>query len=229
MSDGPVKLAPANASAGTPPDAPALDDIILGDDDQTVPIPVPQVHKSAAPPAMKENDALAKAIEAGTAPNDRDSTRPQERASNRAPPLDPAKEAARKRQKLTLRIPDDEVSRPQLPATTPMGGIPALGVSPSRPPSAPDFDKTAVMAQPAPQRRKRCKRTASSRLARPATRSSSPRSTSRHAARPSVIAGRRGTSRSTCAGRRQHPRSGLDAVPAERRRPRRSEGSSDDA
>jgi len=144
MSDGPAHT----------PDAPALDDIILGDDDQTVPIPVPQVRRSAAPPAMKENDALAKAIEAGAAPADRDdrtSTRPQERLSNRAPALDPAKEAARKRQKLTLRIPDDEVSRPQLPATTPMGGVPAVGASPSRPPSAPDFDKTVVMAQSASQ------------------------------------------------------------------------------
>jgi SAM-dependent methyltransferase len=143
MSDGPAKLAPV--------DAPALDDIILGDDDQTVPIPVPTVRKSAAPPA-KENDALARAIEAGA--NDRDeraSTRPQERLSNRAPPLDPAKEAARKRQKLTLRIPDDEISRPQLPATTPMGGIPALGPSPSRPPSAPDFSlPPAVLAAQAP-------------------------------------------------------------------------------
>ena len=56
---------------------------------------------------------------------------------------DPAKDA-RKRQKLTLRIPDDEVSRPQLPATTPMGGVPA--VSASRPPSRPDYhEETAVM------------------------------------------------------------------------------------
>ena len=155
MSDEPVKLAPANGPAGNPPDAPALDDIILGDDDQTMPIPVPQVRKSAAPPAIKENDALAKAIEAGATPSaDRTSTRPQERASNRAPPLDAGKETSPKRQKLTLRIPDDEISRPQLPATTPMGGVPAIGVSPSRPPSAPDFDKTLVMtpqAPPAPQ------------------------------------------------------------------------------
>ena len=70
MSDGPANT----------PDAPALDDIILGDDDQTVPIPVPQVRRSAAPPAMKENDALAKAIEAGAAPADRD-----ERTSTRPP------------------------------------------------------------------------------------------------------------------------------------------------
>ncbi len=136
MSDGPAKLSP---------DAPALDDIILGDDDQTQPILVPQVRKSTAPAALQENDALAKAIEAGASNNDRESTRPHERASNRAPPLDAVKEAARKRQKQTLRIPDDEVSRPQLPATTPAGGIPALGASPSRPPSAPDFDKTHVM------------------------------------------------------------------------------------
>ena len=139
MSDGPIKLAPA--------DAPALDDIILGDDDQTVPIPVPQVRKSAAPPS-RDNDALAKAIEAG---DERASARPQERLSNRAPPLDPAKEAARKRQKLTLRIPDDEISRPQLPATTPMGGIPSLGASPSRPPSSPDFSLSpAALAAQAP-------------------------------------------------------------------------------
>lgn len=141
MSDGPAKLAPS--------DAPALDDIILGDDDQTVPIPVPQLRASAAPPPHappKETDALAKAIEGGA---------PPDRPSTRAPAIDPLKET-KKRQKLTLRIPDDEVSRPQLPATTPMGGIPSLGASsggsPSRPPSQPDYvESQDARAQEAPR------------------------------------------------------------------------------
>jgi SAM-dependent methyltransferase len=42
---------------------------------------------------------------------------------------------------MTLRIPDDEVSRPQLPATTPMGGIPIANVHPSRPPSNPELGR----------------------------------------------------------------------------------------
>lgn len=131
MSDGPIKMAPGDS------DAPALDDIILGEDDHTVPTPPVHPRSSVAPPAMKDTDALAKAIEAG-ASEDRASTRPRDRSSNRVKAADPTKDAGttRKRSKLTLRIPDDEVSRPQLPATTPHGGIPALGST--RPPSNPD-------------------------------------------------------------------------------------------
>ena len=161
MSDGPVKMAPPDGQ-----DAPALDDIILGEDDQTMPLPPsPSRSSSGAPPTTKDIDALTKAIESGASggvgalgsaarpsaspsaeriPEDRPSQR--SRSSNRVKAADPAKDA-RKRQKMTLRIPDDEVSRPQLPATTPMGGVPV--VSPSRPPSRPDYqEETAVMPVP---------------------------------------------------------------------------------
>lgn len=116
MSDGPTKVAP--------PEALPLDDIILGDDDRTV--PAPPAKRPTAPP---------------TAPQVRPGSDPDagaDRGSVRPAASDPPKDAkdTRKRQKLTLRIPDDEVSRPQLPATTPMGGVPA--VSPSRRPSRPD-------------------------------------------------------------------------------------------
>jgi hypothetical protein len=149
MSDGPVKMAPPDGQ-----DAPALDDIILGEDDQTMPLPNPPSRASGAPATTKDIDALTKAIEAGgggasarpgssppAVPEDRPSQR--SRSSNRVKSADPLKDT-RKRQKMTLRIPDDEVSRPQLPATTPMGGVPI--VSPSRPPSRPEYpEATAVM------------------------------------------------------------------------------------
>jgi SAM-dependent methyltransferase len=150
MSDGPVKMAPPDGS-----DAPALDDIILGEDDQTMPLPnAPARPSSGAPPTTKDVDALTKAIEAGAGgarpsaervPEDRPSQRA--RSSNRVKAADPTKET-RKRQKLTLRIPDDEVSRPQLPATTPMGGVPV--VSPSRPPSRPDYHEEVAVQDRAP-------------------------------------------------------------------------------
>src|SRR3954447_17355954 len=124
MSDGPVKMAP--------PGAPPLDDIILGDDDQTLAIP----DRNERP--TKDSDALAKAIEAGGIAEDRASQRPRDRSSNRVKAAEPAKDA-KKRSKMTLRIPDDEVSRPQLPdARTPMGGVPE--VSAHRPPSDPELE-----------------------------------------------------------------------------------------
>jgi SAM-dependent methyltransferase len=130
MSDGPVKLAP--------PGAPPLDDIILGDDDQTLAIPGRASSPAPNDRGAKESDALAKAIEGGGVPDDRGSQRPRERSSNRVKAAEPVKET-RKRSKMTLRIPDDEVSRPQLPdSRTPMGGIPALGAT--RPPSDPDLE-----------------------------------------------------------------------------------------
>ena len=63
---------------------------------------------------------------------------------------------------MTLRIPDDEVSRPNLPAPTPMGGVPAIGArgdgherseggsagSASRPPSSPEYDPVPVPMEP---------------------------------------------------------------------------------
>lgn len=119
MSDGPGKLAP--------PEALPLDDIILGEDDATD-APPPVAPKASAPPPPKRATT--------------DSVRPKEQPSTR-PRADDGKDA-RKRAKMTLRIPDDEVSRPTLPATTPAGGIPAL--SPSRPPSAPDADLGASLS-----------------------------------------------------------------------------------
>jgi SAM-dependent methyltransferase len=156
MSDGPVKMAPPDGS-----DAPALDDIILGEDDQTMPLPnAPARPSSGAPPTTKDVDALTRAIEAGAGGGGSGSgarssdervaeDRPSQRArsSNRVKAADPAKDV-RKRQKMTLRIPDDEVSRPQLPATTPMGGVPA--VSPSRPPSRPDYHEASAVQHRAP-------------------------------------------------------------------------------
>jgi SAM-dependent methyltransferase len=132
MSDEPIKLAP--------PEAPPLDDIILGDDEPTLTIPT----RGASPAlerAGKDNDADAPgtAIEGGGFPDDRDSQRPRERSSNRMKAAEPAKEA-RKRSKMTLRIPDDEISRPQLPdPRTPMGGFPAIGST--RAPSDSDLEQ----------------------------------------------------------------------------------------
>ena len=130
MSDGPTKLAP--------PEAPPLDDIILGDDDQTLAIPP----RASVPPVQpKDTDALTKAIE-GASPGaleERASRPPRERSSSRVKAADPARETTRKRAKMTLRIPDDEVSRPQLPdSRTPMGGVPvaaAVRAPSDRPPS----------------------------------------------------------------------------------------------
>jgi SAM-dependent methyltransferase len=138
MSDGPVKMAPEDS-----PDAPALDDIILGEDDHTVPTPVHARSSVLPPPTTKDTDALARAIEAGGG-EDRASTRPRKPSSNRVKAAEATKDGAamRKRSKMTLRIPDDEVSRPQLPATTPAGGIPALVGA--RLPSSPDPAEQAV-------------------------------------------------------------------------------------
>ena len=156
MSDGPSKMAPPDT------DAPALDDIILGDDDQTVPIPpVRRVSASTAPPVPHAARSAPPAPDPsgttrdvlGGSSDDRPSRR--ERSSNRIKAALPVAEATttRKRSKMTLRIPDDEISRPQLPATTPTGGIPAIGGS--RPPSNPGFgpDDEEAMAMPLrPQR-----------------------------------------------------------------------------
>jgi len=125
MSDGPTKM--------VPPEAPPLDDIILGDDDPTLAIPP----RASVPPVQaKDTDTLAMAIEAG-AHDDRASQRPRERSSSRVRAADPRE--TRKRAKMTLRIPDDEVSRPRLPDRgTPMDGMP---VAPAvRPPSDLDLE-----------------------------------------------------------------------------------------
>src|SRR5690606_29150911 len=62
-----------------------------------------------------------------------------------------AKDVQRKRAKMTLRIPDDEVARPQPPsAMTPVAGVPAVGAQPppKRPPSMPDDVTTPMMQAP---------------------------------------------------------------------------------
>lgn len=121
MSDGPAKL--------SPPEAPALDDIILGDDDAT----------AVSPPVVRETSVQKAKV----------SVPPPPRPGS-IPPLNDAQtrvDAAladdgmrgknadpRKRAKMTLRIPDDEVSRPQL-AHTPTPGVPPVAITPSRPPS----------------------------------------------------------------------------------------------
>lgn len=124
MSDGPAKL--------SPPEAPALDDIILGDDDAT----------AVSPPVVRETSVQKARI----------SVPPPPRPGS-IPPLNDAQtrvDAAladdgirgknadpRKRAKMTLRIPDDEVSRPQV-APIPTPGVPSVAVTlstPSRPPS----------------------------------------------------------------------------------------------
>ncbi|MCA9591640.1 MAG: hypothetical protein KC657_40365, partial [Myxococcales bacterium] len=51
---------------------------------------------------------------------------------------------AKKRNKMTLRIPDDEVSRPNLPAGTPAGGVAAVVLEAARSPSTPDAGPTAL-------------------------------------------------------------------------------------
>lgn len=126
MSDGPTKLTP---------EAPLLDDIILGEDDAPALAPVADARASVTPPRPK-----APSYSGGSVPPPglagplgdarlRSSERPPERADS-----DPdAKE--RKRSKMTLRIPDDEVARPSAsppaePAPPSAPGGPPLQPSP---------------------------------------------------------------------------------------------------
>jgi len=136
MSDGPSKLSPAEAQP--------LDDIILGDDDQTAPVPVPAVprreKKGTVPPAAPTTRMASEPDEERATTRGSDPGLKEGKDANAKDAKDPKDgKEGRKRQRLTLRIPDDEVSRPQLPATTPMGGVPV--VSPSRPPSSPEYEK----------------------------------------------------------------------------------------
>ncbi|HVH45630.1 MAG TPA: hypothetical protein VM925_24920, partial [Labilithrix sp.] len=110
-----------------------MDDIILGDD-EPIDLPPPVVTKPSSPPPPLQRP---KPAERPSAPLPAPSAPPR-RNSNRikavaAPDSTPP---GRKRAKMTLRIPDDEVSRPTLPALTPDGGVAAVG--PSRPPSSPE-------------------------------------------------------------------------------------------
>lgn len=113
--DGPTKAAPGLSvpHADAAPHAEPLDDIILGDDGVEAP---PMARKPSAPPPLR--------------------TTPPERPGAPDATTTDAGRDTRKRAKLTLRIPDDEVSRPSLPTTTPIGGVASIALS-SRPP-APD-------------------------------------------------------------------------------------------
>ncbi|MCW5836860.1 MAG: hypothetical protein KIS78_30980, partial [Labilithrix sp.] len=156
--DGPSKATPGHAEP--------LDDIILGDEDGVDAAP-PVAPKPSSPPPIRSKGpaSIAPPIAAAVAtapPKSAASVPPpslkKERPSTRvkAAPDAEAKDAqGRKRAKMTLRIPDDEISRPNLPATTPAAGVPAASgdksaaapfaaaeaapiTSPSRPPSSPE-------------------------------------------------------------------------------------------
>lgn len=110
--DGPIKTAP--------PEAAPLDEIILGDDDETQ-------RADARPPV----------------------TRPSAKPDSLTPkPLEKFDKDTKKRAKLTLRIPDDEVSRPQLavapsgeiPIAQPVGDPDATLELPNKAPKAPGID-----------------------------------------------------------------------------------------
>lgn len=127
MSDGPSKVVP---------EAEPLDDIILGDDDATTdrpPAPPVVKAKSSSPPPIRPSGRPDRA--SAPPPSPTPSAPPTQKQTSSSSRLKIAPEAGndtkesqgRKRAKMTLRIPDDEVSRPQIPATTPVGGIPAIG------------------------------------------------------------------------------------------------------
>jgi hypothetical protein len=130
--DGPSKVAPGLRPQGEMALAEPLDEIILGDDDAGA-APPPVVPRVATVPPlgrMNQPDARSSPPAASVPPP----TTRRDWGPNRAPAdaeagRDPKDTQMRKRAKLTLRIPDDEVSRPTLPAvTTPTG---AVGVAPS--------------------------------------------------------------------------------------------------
>jgi len=134
--DGPSKLTPdvSRADAGARQAEP-LDDIILGDDDP-IDAPPPVAMKPSSPPPPLHRAKLPSVPPPMR--KDRSSTRVEA-----APDVarDTKESQGRKRAKMTLRIPDDEISRPNLPATTPIGGVAAVLPSvttPSRPPSSPE-------------------------------------------------------------------------------------------
>ena len=153
--DGPTKAAPGLSvpHADAAPHAEPLDDIILGDDDG-VDAPPPMALKPSSPPPLRAKAPERPSTPPGAASLPRPST-PPGAASIPPPPMtaDPSSSRlaaaadagrdARKRAKLTLRIPDDEISRPNLPTTTPIGGVASI-TSPSRTPSAPE---PAAMAE----------------------------------------------------------------------------------
>jgi SAM-dependent methyltransferase len=124
MSDGPEKLASTLAMP--------LDEIILGDDEV---VSVPSV--VAAPP-LPASDGRSTVRPKEYTPSVRPRSDPDAVPLGSRPPSSPetreldgdgARDSVRERRraKLTLRIPDDEVSRPTMPSgETPAGGIPEL-------------------------------------------------------------------------------------------------------
>ncbi|MBX3197020.1 MAG: hypothetical protein KF894_02585, partial [Labilithrix sp.] len=152
--DGPSKATPGHAEP--------LDDIILGDDDDGADVPPPVAPRPTSPPPIrsKSSASIAPPAVSSSPPKNVASVPPpslkKERPSTRvkaAAEAETKETQGRKRAKMTLRIPDDEISRPNLPATTPAGGVPAASgdkgsvapppfasaeASPSRPPSSPD-------------------------------------------------------------------------------------------
>jgi SAM-dependent methyltransferase len=121
MSDGPTKIVP---------EAEPLDEIILGDDD-TVAEPPPVRPKSSPPPPARasarpidRNSAPAAAPSGPPAPLDRDRDRT---GSDRMRAVEDGRDSpSRKLPKMTLRIPDDEISRPT--GGSPSGAMPAAAV-----------------------------------------------------------------------------------------------------
>ncbi|MDF2693870.1 MAG: methyltransferase, partial [Labilithrix sp.] len=128
--EGPSKAAPGFTHTEAAGHGEPLDDIILGDDEPAEPLP-PVAPKPSTPPPLRPRAASRPSIPPSA------SVPPpaikKDRSSDQVA-VDAKAEAQRKRAKLTLRIPDDEISRPNLPPTTPVGGV----VSASRPPSAPE-------------------------------------------------------------------------------------------
>jgi SAM-dependent methyltransferase len=99
MSDGPSKLVP---------EAEPLDEIILGDDEAVPDVaPAPPARVASAPPPI--NRGSSRPGERPSAPAAAGSRPPPDAVARPLEDLDPQ---ARKRAKLTLRIPDDEVARP---------------------------------------------------------------------------------------------------------------------
>lgn len=150
MTDGPVKVGPAVEPIVEPE---PLDDIILGEDEESEadsgmpssaasskasrsPPPAPAPTKASVPPAAKTSVVPPAKASAPPPANVEKAKRPSS-SKTKAAEVAGDKEP-KKRSKMTLRIPDDEISRPQLPATTPGGGVAAVTTSAattgSRPP-----------------------------------------------------------------------------------------------
>jgi SAM-dependent methyltransferase len=145
MSDGPSKAVPGG---GRP-----LDDIILGEDEpRTDPPPPPVARPSSPPPVVARSSQRPGAY--GSSPPPADGSRPNfapppaPPSGYETPPGAPGNERASsnrmKRAKMTLRIPDDEVTRPHRLTPSGMPAAPVLDPPANRQPTEPD-------AHPGPQ------------------------------------------------------------------------------